>query len=227
MLLLLLTALLLLPCANNRIQLIDMGLKGAQLFLRGICRGDQSHQSFQLRVLRRARSEHLNDGIGIRFRRLLLRSRVLIMDWTLRGLRPRRTMGGMVARRSCGLRRRRAMGLLVALLGRWGMRCLLRVRSLVLSGCLGIRMVLLKVVRRSVVNHWPLSRSVLNRQRRVGILDCVQHCVEKVRADNDIAGPNLGHRLFRRILALKLIPLRLFWLRPVTLQDTIAEPLFL
>ena len=89
---------------------------------------------------------------------------------------------------------------------------------------MGIRMILLEVVGMAIVNHRPLGRRVLNRRRRIGILDGVEHGIKKMRSDHDSAGSNLGHGLFRGILALDLVPLGLLWFCPVSHQDAIAEP---
>ena len=89
---------------------------------------------------------------------------------------------------------------------------------------MGIRMILLEVVGMAIVNHRPLGRRVLNRRRRIGIFDGVEHGIEKMWSNHDSAGSNLGHGLFRGILALDLVPLGLLWFCPVSHQDTIAEP---
>jgi hypothetical protein len=45
------------------VQLVDVGLKFFQLSRRGGARGDYFHESLELRVLRGALGEHLDDGI--------------------------------------------------------------------------------------------------------------------------------------------------------------------
>jgi hypothetical protein len=90
-----------------------------------------------------------------------------------------------------------------------------------------IGMVLLEVVGMAVVNHRPLGRSVLNRWRRVRIFDGVQHSIEKVRPNGDIARPNLQHGLFGRIFAFNLLSLGLLGFGVVSLQNAVAEPFLL
>lgn len=88
-------------------------------------------------------------------------------------------------------------------------------------------MVLLKVIRMAVVNHRPLGRSVLNRRRRIGVLDGVKHGIEQMRSNYDMTRPDLGHGLFGGILALDLFSFGLFGFRPVSHKDAVAEPFFL
>lgn len=77
---------------------------------------------------------------------------------------------------------------------------------------------------RAIVNHLPLWWCIL--RLRVGVFDGIQHRIEDMRSDDDIAASNFGHGLLRRILALDQFPFRLFWLRPVSLQDAVAQPFF-
>lgn len=199
-----------------------MCLECAKLFLRCICRGNQSHQSLQFRILCSSRGKHLNDGVGIWF--WWLGRRILVSSRPLRRLRPGRALRGLVVRSPGGGRRRRA-GVLVALLGWWcAVGGLGWMRSLILSGRLGVRMILLEVVGMTIVNHWPLCRGILNWRWRVGVFDCIQHRIEKVRPNHNITGSNLRHRLFRWVFAFNLVPLRLLGFCPITHENTVAEP---
>ena len=85
-------------------------------------------------------------------------------------------------------------------------------------------MVLLEVVRMTIVNHWPLGRSVLNGWRRIGILHGVEHGVEEVRPNHNMTGTDFRHRLLGWIFALDLLPFRLLRLRPVSYQNSVTEP---
>lgn len=86
-------------------------------------------------------------------------------------------------------------------------------------------MVLLEVIRVTVMHHRSLRRRVLDRRRRIGIFDGVDHGVEQMRANNNITGSNFGHGLLGRILPFNVLPLRLLGFGPVSYQDSIAEPL--
>lgn len=67
----------------------------------------------------------------------------------------------------------------------------------------------------------------MNRWRRIRILDRVNHGVEKMRSNHDVTGPDFGHRLLWGVLALDLLAFRLLWLRPISHQDSVAEPFLL
>lgn len=86
----------------------------------------------------------------------------------------------------------------------------------------GIGMVLLEVIRVAIVHHWSLRRRVLNRRRRIGVFDGVEHGVEQMRANDNVTGSNLGHGLFGRILPFDLLPFRLLGFGPISHQDSIA-----
>lgn len=90
-----------------------------------------------------------------------------------------------------------------------------------------IRVILLEVVGMSVVNHRPLRRCILNGRRRIGVLNGVEHAIEKMRSNHDMAGPDLRHGLLGRILAFDLLSFGLFRFCPVSHQDTVAQPFFL
>jgi hypothetical protein len=57
----------------------------------------------------------------------------------------------------------------------------------------------------AIVNHRPLGGSVLNRWRRVRIFDGVQHTIEKVRSNRDVARSNFEHGLLGGIFAFNLL----------------------
>lgn len=90
-----------------------------------------------------------------------------------------------------------------------------------------IRLVLLEVIAAigAIVNHLPLRRSALIL--RIGILDGVQHGVEDMRPDDNVAASDLGHGLLRRVLPFQLFSFGLFRLRPVPLENAVAEPFLL
>lgn len=90
-----------------------------------------------------------------------------------------------------------------------------------------IRLVLLEMIRMAIVHHRTLRRCVLNRWRRIRILDCVKHGVEKMRPDHDVAGPDFRHGLLGGILALDLLALRLLGFRPISHQYSVAKPFLL
>lgn len=92
-----------------------------------------------------------------------------------------------------------------------------------LRGC-RIRLILLEIIRVTVVNHRPLRRRVLNRRRRIGIFDGVQHSVEEMRTDGNITRADFRHGFLGRIFALNLLPLCLLRFSPVPNQNAIAKP---
>lgn len=47
--------------------------------------------------------------------------------------------------------------------------------------------------RRSVVNNVPLRRSYLNGRFGVGIFDCVNHSIEMMGLNDNLARPDFGH----------------------------------
>lgn len=61
----------------------------------------------------------------------------------------------------------------------------------------------------------------------IGVLDSIQHAIEVVRFDYDLARSDLAHRFLGRVLSFDLFSLRLLGLRPVPLEDAITEPLLL
>jgi hypothetical protein len=87
-----------------------------------------------------------------------------------------------------------------------------------------IRVILLEVIRGTIVNHGPLGRRVLNWGRRVGILNSVQHRIEKMRSNHDVARSDFRHGLLWRIFAFNLISLGLLRFSPIPYENAIAEP---
>jgi hypothetical protein len=57
---------------------------------------------------------------------------------------------------------------------------------------------------------------------RIGVFDSVQHGVEIMRADGDVAKSNLYHGVLRRVVPLDLLAFRLLRLRIVSNQDAVA-----
>lgn len=47
--------------------------------------------------------------------------------------------------------------------------------------------------RRSIVNNVPLRRSYLNGRFRVGIFDCVNHSIEMMGLNDNLARSDFGH----------------------------------
>ena len=76
--------------------------------------------------------------------------------------------------------------------------------------------------RRPVVDDVSLRCSYLNGWFGVGIFDSINHTIEMMRLDDDLAGPNFGHRIFGRIFAFKLLPFRFLWFCPISFEDAIA-----
>lgn len=72
------------------------------------------------------------------------------------------------------------------------------------------------------MNNVPLRRSYLNSRFCVGIFDGVNHSIEMMRLDDNLARSNFGHRIFGRIFAFKLLPFRLLWFYPISFEDAIA-----
>lgn len=90
-----------------------------------------------------------------------------------------------------------------------------------------IRLVLLEVIRVAIVHHRTLRRCILDRWRRIRILDRVNHGVEKMRPNHDMTRPDLRHGLLWGVLALNLLAFRLLRLRPISHEDSVAEPFLL
>lgn len=77
------------------------------------------------------------------------------------------------------------------------------------------------------MDHLALCRRHLDERFCIGVLDNIQHPIKVVRFDDDLARPDLAHGLLGRVLAFDLLSLGLLGLRPVFLEDTIAEPFLL
>lgn len=77
------------------------------------------------------------------------------------------------------------------------------------------------------MKHWSVGCSVLNRYRRTRVFHGVQHRIEYMRTDGNIARPNFRHGVLGRVPLLNLLPLRFLRFRPVAFQNTIAEPFLL
>jgi hypothetical protein len=90
-----------------------------------------------------------------------------------------------------------------------------------------IGLILVVGIGRAVMNHVALRRRNLDGSLCIGILDSVQHAIEVVRFDNDLARSDLAHRFLRRVLPFDLLSLGLLGLRPVSLEDAITEPFLL
>lgn len=83
-------------------------------------------------------------------------------------------------------------------------------------------LVLLEVVRVAVMHHRALRSRVLEGRGDTRVLNDIQHRIEEVRADGDVAISYPCHRVFRRVVLLGLLALRLLRLRVVANQDAIA-----
>lgn len=62
----------------------------------------------------------------------------------------------------------------------------------------------------------------MDRRLSIRVFDRVNHRVEEMRTDGDIASSDLRHRLLRRVVLHDLFAFRLFWLRVVSDEDAVA-----
>lgn len=76
--------------------------------------------------------------------------------------------------------------------------------------------------RRPVVDDMPLRRSYLNGRFGVGILDGVDHTIEMMGLDDNLARSDFRHRIFRRIFTFELLPFCFLWFCPISFEDAIA-----
>lgn len=72
------------------------------------------------------------------------------------------------------------------------------------------------------MNNVPLRRRYLNGRFCVGIFDCVNHSIEMMGLNDNLARSDFGHRIFRRIFAFQLLPFRLLRFCPISFKDAIA-----
>lgn len=73
--------------------------------------------------------------------------------------------------------------------------------------------------------NMPLRWSYLHSRFRIRIFDGVNHSVEMMGFDYDLAGSDLCHGIFRRIFSLELLPFSFLRFGPVSLENAITEPL--
>lgn len=76
------------------------------------------------------------------------------------------------------------------------------------------------------MNHSLLWRE-LNLRFCAWVFNGVNHSIEMMRFDDNLAWSDLGHGILGRILAFDKLALCLLGLRPVSFEDAIAQPFFL
>lgn len=187
-----------------------MCLESPELLLGCLARGNNTHQGLQFRVCSCPCSQHLNHRIwaGLRWLALLSLGRLLssLGRRRIALIRATTLLGGRVA--AC----------IPRATGRSG-RVL---RRSLLIGWGGIRSVLLEVIRVAIVNHRSLRGCVLECRWRTGIFDNVNHGIEEMGTDGDIARPNFCHSVLRWVVLLDLFALRLLRLCVVSHKDAIT-----
>lgn len=72
------------------------------------------------------------------------------------------------------------------------------------------------------MDDMPLRRSYLNGWFGVGIFDGIDHTIEMMGLDDNLASSDFSHRIFRRVFAFELLPFRFLGFRPISFEDAIA-----
>lgn len=106
------------------------------------------------------------------------------------------------------------------------------IRRIIWRDLSGLVLRRVRLILVEVILWWPilynrsLSSSVLGWPRCLRIPNGMEHNIKIMRFDYNVASPQFGHRLLRRVLLFPLLqrfPLR--WFRPVCFEKASTEPL--